>query len=158
MNKEVTNGYANLRRLKPTAPFSQRLNDFINDRAEGLRYIDGAFPELSFEEFKAEFKSSGVMPISNEHCENNIFGDIETNIAFRAWHDSIHLELNEGFEYFSEAIVAFKQMNELPLDWVFERNLIYCEVIGQAAYHRNTGNFVEDQREFTINFLESEKF
>ena len=146
-----------LKRIKSTIPFSQRLNDFIIERAEGLRYIDGKFPELSFEGFKNMYKESGVMQISNEFCENTIFGSAEVNIAFRAWHDSVHLELNEDFDYMSEARVAFAQCAELPADWYFERQLIMVEVIAQAAYHQKTGNFVANQRQFTIECLENGK-
>lgn len=146
-----------LKGLKPTEPFSQRLNDWIKNRTENIMFVSGNFPEVDFKTFKSQTANDGYMKISNEFCENTIFGDVETNVAFRAWHDSIHLELNEGFDYMEEARVAFKQIAELPQDWEFERQLILIEIIGQAAYHNKTGNFVPNQRLFTIECLENGK-
>ena len=134
--------------------FSKRLNQFILERVKGLKYkaIDG-LEEGTFEEFKEASERDGFMSISADHCENNIFGNKEVNIAFRAWHDSVHIELNEGFGYMEETRVAFAQCAELPQDWHYERMLIMCEVVGQAAYHEKTGGFVPNQREFTQDCL-----
>lgn len=145
---------AQLERLKSSAPFSQRLNDFIVSRANAISYLSGDFKEVDFEEFKFQSIANGYMKIDNKHCENTIFGDPEINIMFRAWHDSIHLELNEDFSPMAEVRVAFKQIAELPQDWLYERQLILMEVAGQVAYNdKHNGAFPENQREFTINLI-----
>jgi len=151
------NGYSieQLLRLKASTPFSQRLNDWIVNRTNNLKFTVECGEEMSFEEFKKATKKHGYMPISGDHCDNTIFGDPYINILFRAWHDAKHLELNEDFEYMSEARVAFAQCAELPEDWHLERELILIEVIAQAASHQKTGEFVENQRAFTINVLSS---
>lgn len=142
-------------RLKSTEPFSRRFNEWILKRVESIPYIQGDFEDVSFEQFKAESLDNGYMKIDNKHCENNIFGSVDANVAFRAWHDSIHIRLNEGFGYMEETRVAFVQMNELPEDWHEERNLVMCEIIAQAAYHEKYGQFVPNQRIFTVNFLQT---
>ena len=150
----LRNGLTYLRELAIDQPFSQRLNNWIIENAEGLNYVAGAYTEESFEDWKQHVENlGGYLPISNEHCEVNIFGSPEVNIMFRAWHDSIHLQLNEGFDYMGEVRVAFAQCAELPLDWLFERQLIMAEVVAQAAHHEKTGNFVSNQRQFTIEVL-----
>lgn len=142
-------------RLKKQVPFSNRLNEWIKERVKTISYFPyEGLEEMSFEDFKSEVKTRGSMPISSDHCEGTIFGDPEVNIMFRAWHDKIHLDLDEGFGYMEEARVAFAQISELPEDWKEEKLLILTEVIGQAAYHEKTGQFIENQREFTISVLE----
>lgn len=142
-----------LGRLKKEIPFSDRLNAWISQRVVGIKFEVDDFPEMTFEEFKADFEKTGVMKISSENCEGTIFGDAYTNILFRVWHDSLHLQLNEDFSYMAEARVAFAQAAELPADWWEERHLIMIEVIAQAAYHEKTNNFVTDQRDFIIMVL-----
>lgn len=145
---------AQLERLKSSAPFSQRLNDFIIERVKDVKFISNNWDELEFEEFKLFTQVNGFMPISNQFCDNTIFGDPEINIMFRAWHDSIHLELNEDFSPMAEVRVAFKQISELPEEWLYERQLILMEVAGQVAYNdKHNGAFPENQREFTINLI-----
>jgi len=155
--KQSNNGLTYLKRIKSNVPFSQRLNDWIVNRVAGIKFVPYNGEELSFEEFKQEYAKNGYMYISTENCEDSIFGKSHINVLFRVWHDSIHIELNEDFDYMAEARVAFKQCAELPSDWLFEKQLIMCEVIAQASYHQKTGNFVANQREFTINVLETGK-
>lgn len=142
-------------RLKKEIPFSKKLNEWIKDRASSIKYkaIRG-LKEVSFDQFKENTRlNGGTMHISSDFCENTIFGDPEINVMFRAWHDEVHLKLNEGFDYMAEARVAFAQISELPEDWREEKLLILSEVIGQAAYHEKTGEFVDNQRDFTFNLL-----
>lgn len=142
-------------RLKNTIPFSQRLNDWILERVKTINYKESNEDLGSFEDLKTRYKKDGYLTINNSFCENNIFGSKEVNIAFRAWHDLIHIELNEGFEYMQETRVAFKQIAELPEDWKEEKLLILSEIIGQAAYHEKTNSFVDNQRLFTSNLMQS---
>jgi len=140
----------NYLRIKNTIPFSERLNEWIIERAKSIDYVSGAdFDEVSFEDFKEAYLSDGYMKISSLHCENNIFADVSVNIAFRAWHDQVHILLNEGFDYMGEARVAFAQCSELPNEWGLEKQLIMVEVVAQAAYHEKYGDYVPNQREFT---------
>ena len=51
------------------------------------------------------------MLVSNQHCENNIFGCAETNMALRAWHDWCHWKGQFGFTLQGE-IEAFEMQIE----------------------------------------------
>ena len=42
----------------------------------------------------------------------------------------------------------------LPKEWVFEKDLINAEIIGQAHYFYMNNDFVKNQRLFTANYLE----
>lgn len=135
-------------RYKKTVPFSQRLNDWIIERAERVNYCrcnDDVPPEVLL-----MFKGK-QFPVSTMYCENTVFGDPDINVMFRAWHDDVHLTNDYGFDLNGEVLTAFKQASELPIDWHYERELILIEVIAQVQYAFSTGGFVEDQREFNIN-------
>lgn len=137
-------------------PISKRLNDWIIERAEGINYFAyEGLPEMKFEEFKEETKTRGTMPISADHCENSIFASKSVNVAFRAWHDQVHIEMNEDFGYCAESRVAFKQAAELPEDWGYEKMLIMCEIIGQAMHHDKYNEFVGNQMEFTKELIKN---
>ena len=41
----------------------------------------------------------------------------------------------------------------LPSDWVFEKELINAEIIGQAHYFYKNNSFVKNQRLFTSMYL-----
>lgn len=141
-------------RLKRSVPFSKRLNEWIKERVKDVSIIETE-DQMPLDELEAFYKTHGVLYINNQFCDNTIFGDPATNIMFRAWHDLIHIELGEGFDYMQEARVAFKQIAELPEDWREEKLLILSEIIGQAAHHEKYDKFVDDQRMFTVNLLET---
>ena len=135
-------------------PFSYRLNAFIIERTKNLKFeAVKNLNEVSFFEFKKNFCIEGKMLISSDFCKNTIFGSEKVNILFRAWHDDQHLKLNLGFDYSEEMAVCFSQLNELPTNWIFEKKLIISEIIGQALFHKKTGQFVGDQIKFTHDFL-----
>jgi hypothetical protein len=129
--------------------FSPRLNIFIASIVPSYIVTDDKELTSSFEAVKEHYNKYGVIPVDGDNCENNIFGDRNTNIMFRAWHDLMHISLDEDFSPMAELRVAFAQAAQLPDDWMYEKLLILSEVGGQVAYHDKHGDFIEDQREFT---------
>lgn len=136
-------------RYKNTIPFSQRLNDFILKRASEIKYVEVEHGPNSLDKLRSETQRLGIMPVNTDHCDNNIFGSREINVAFRAWHDHIHLEHNLEFNLEGELRASFIQAAELPSDWYEERLLLIYEITGQALYFLSHGVFVENQRKFT---------
>lgn len=134
-------------RYKKTVPFSQRLNDWIVNRAEQVNYypVYADVPPEVLLQFKGK-----RFPVSELYCENTVFGDPQINVMFRAWHDDVHLTNDYGFDLNGEVLTAFKQCSELPVDWHYERELILIEVIAQVQYALSKGEFVDDQRAFNI--------
>lgn len=141
-----------LMRYKKSYPFSNRLNEFIFDflEKEGIKYtvVDEDIPES--EVLNQDPKN---LKIWSGGSENTIFGNPETNYAFRAWHDYIHITKQLDFSPLNEARVAFIQAAILPEEWLFERYLILIEVIGQVLHHDAWGEFVPDQRLFTCQMM-----
>jgi len=140
-------------------PFSLRLNLFIAEVVSIPHYIVTSDKSITstFESVKEYYDKHGVIPVDGDHCDDTIFGHKSINIAFRAWHDFMHIQLNEDFSPMGELRVAFAQAAQLPDDWYYEKMLIMSEVAGQVAYHDKYGKFVEGQREFTTELLKTGK-
>ena len=82
--------------------------------------------------------------------ENTIWSSSEVNYAFRAWHDYIHVQYNLPFTLEGETAVSRIQQSRLSM---FARQIILIEVELQAKHFLSTGEFISNQREFTVNKL-----
>ena len=149
-------------RLKNSTPFSQRLNDFIerwyDRRSHVIKFVEtDDFDENdiqgTFIHHLDRLATHNIIHVWTGASENTIFGDPTINHKFRAWHDYTHLLNKVGYDSVGESIVADIQKNELPSDWLFERELLHIEVVGQIHYHALHGDFVDDQRLFTARYL-----
>ncbi len=155
----------NFERLKPTVPFSQRLNNWITDFYENNKSTFVFTNEDDFDpnnldsnliRFKERYEKTGKIHIWTGASENSIFGeDPLINSYFRCWHDYIHINHSLSFDFQSETILASIQCSMLPVDWMFERELIMVEILAQAQYHHIHGEFLKNQRKFTIEYLKS---
>lgn len=149
-------------RLKQTAPFSQRLNDWIENWFDNHKHIfkfvdtddfDSDDIEATFKKHTARFQTEGVIHIWTGASDNTIFGEPTINHKFRAWHDFIHITQGYGYDFVGESICSVIQQSQLPNNWHFEKNLIHCEIVGQAQYFMLHGEFLKDQRKFTHLYL-----
>ncbi len=145
-------------------PFSNKLNQFIKLWFETHKdtfvftendNFDGDNIEATFQSHKKIYKETGKIYIWTGASENTIFGNEKINHYFRAWHDYIHLNYNLGYSITEESIVCNIQRDMLPNEWVFEKELINAEIIGQAHYFYMNNNFVKNQRLFTANYIDS---
>jgi len=145
-------------------PFSDKLNQFIKLWFENHKdtfvftendNFDSNDIEATFESHKKIYRETGKIYIWTGASENTIFGDEKINHYFRAWHDYIHLNYNLGYSITEESIVCNIQRDMLPNEWVFEKDLINAEIIGQAHYFYRNNKFVENQRLFTAIYLDS---
>ena len=151
---------ANLIRYKKDEPFSTTLNNWVN--YEYFKLVSNGFlieyttKEYSYRYLRRLFNSKSVILISNKNCDNNIFGNIETNLKFRAIHDYVHYVYNYDFSLEGETNTFYKQLEQLnlyPNVTDFERDLLKTEIISQTLYFINKGYFPSNQRMFTINKL-----
>lgn len=83
--------------------------------------------------------------------DSTIFEDKLVNWSFRAFHDVAHLKTGLLFNPAHEIELGRIQASRMTSDLM--RELIYCEVSLQAAHYLKTGQFVMNQREFTLNYL-----
>lgn len=151
---------------KDSLSFSPRLNDYINTWFEQHKDIfefveeddfDGEDLEGTLAKHIKRYQETGKIHIWTGASDGTIFADPTINHKFRAWHDYIHLTENLGYDFVGESVVSSIQQAQLPLGWEFERMLIHAEIVGQAQYFMKYGDFLLDQRGFTVEYLNSPK-
>lgn len=98
------------------------------------------------------FNSTGLV-IWSGGSDTTIYNDKLVNYSFRAYHDKLHLETGLDFSVESEIKLGMIQASKETSDLM--RELVYCEVVLQAKHFQETGCFVSNQVEFTVNYLKS---
>lgn len=86
--------------------------------------------------------------VSGDNCEDTAFGDVDVNIAFRAWHDWTHWRHQTPFTLEGEIATAWLQighLKELGLWTPFREAFILAEVEDQARIYATTGAFPSEQ-------------
>lgn len=143
-------------------PFSKRLNGFVNDWFDKNQdkftvYQESQFTfgdaENTFKLFAKHYKDHSTVPMWYDDNEDNIFADTRVNAKFRAWHDYNHVILGCDFSLKGEIKTYSHQQSSLPIDWDYERKLMYCEIVKQAEHYSSGGGIIENQREFTKSYL-----
>ena len=145
---------------------NQLLENCIQDNAPGF------YPTLqapnSYTDLKEWAEQNDYhalpMPVFSGGSEDTIYSTPDINYAFRAWHDSIHLEQELDFTTNNELAVASIHYREVlkyglengyPLgECVTAARLIYADVAGQVMYYDKYGDFVKDQEQFVNEFLD----
>lgn len=146
-------------------PFSQRLNSFIlswfDTHKEFFQVyeksqFDFSDAEQTFREFTEHYQSKGTIPMWYDDNENNIFGSIEVNAKFRAWHDYIHVITDNNFSLIGEIASFNFQKEMIPQDWKFEIELLEAEIVGQGIHYTNNPDvIIGDQRNFALNYIKN---
>lgn len=113
----------------------------------------------SLEKITTYFKETGRVLVWSDKCDTSIFQNSDVNIAFRAWHDFVHIDNQFPFTLQGEIDVCRiqqRQVKQALLPYTVEvmcLKLLEIEVIEQVKHYFNTGTYVKDQRKFTIDKL-----
>jgi hypothetical protein len=89
---------------RPSYRASAALEAFIVANAPPWFADDRAPTTLA--QLRERAQLSPYMHVSNEHSAHTIYSSAQVNYAFRAWHDSLHLELSAEFDAEGELLVA----------------------------------------------------
>lgn len=123
------------------------LNRAVLSQVKGLRYRAALVAPDTFEELQRHI---GELVVYSGDSDKTIYGDSRVNLAFRAWHDRLHLRLQTPFTLEGETLVARYQANRLG---GVLGDIIMAEVVGQAEYFKTHGSFPVDQSEFMRRYL-----
>ncbi len=116
----------------------------------------------SWNKFRKEIKNNQFIT-STEGCEYTIYDSVEDNVNARIHHDICHLQLDMGFSYEEEEEVCEEQIQQIRK--YGEENLwsediinlatqiIFIDIVGQAAYYKDNGKFVNHQKSFVQHML-----
>lgn len=137
------------------------LEIMLNESTSHINIIPSLNAPNTFKDLKETFKDNSLI-VFNGSNENTIFSP-ETNIKFRAWHDLGHLRYNLSFKFKDEiklgnlqAIEAMLWVNERYDDEKLARNcrdIIHADIVGQIEYYMKHGKYVENQKEYVMNYL-----
>lgn len=123
----------------------REINNLILNQASKLNY---SVSDLAPSTFR-DLKETGLVIWSGE-SDNTIFDDPSVNHAFRALHDSMHLET--GLDFIPEQEIELGRIQASKYDG-FLADLFFIEVSKQAEYYLQNGMFIKDQKLFTLNEL-----
>jgi len=137
------------------------IQDFLTQYKLTYKFIVKDQTTNNYKKFKKETLETGIMLVSSEGCENTIYTDKKFNIIARVWHDHVHLKHDLDFSYKCEITTAQHQIDEIVrymdargTDCVMQndvKELIYHDIITQAKYYKNTGEFVNNQYKFVYS-------
>lgn len=92
--------------------------------------------------------------------DNTIFSTPEFNWMFRAWHDHHHVKHQHEFTTKGERLVCDEQIKDV-LRYVenlelqeFMIMILNAEINGQVEEFNKTGGFVDDQKQFTVEYIQ----
>jgi hypothetical protein len=123
------------------------LKNFIKKVAPPHR-VDENGP-ANWEDLKAR-RNERVMPINPQGAEGSIYGDVPTNIAFRAWHDKTHLDVNGGFDHDGELKTAIEQLRQAQKAGLSEESqrALWADTWETFKHHEDHGEFPANPRQF----------
>lgn len=115
----------------------------------------------NLEDLTAHIARTGRMLVWSGASDNTIYGDSETNWAFRAWHDWCHWKGQHEFNLVGERACMEMQLEHLRTvygrshpDFHLWAAILEAEIIAQASIHAESGEFPADQRQFTESLIE----
>ena len=92
---------------------------------------------------------NAAIPVSGKFCDGTIWRSARTNCAFRAWHDTLHLQLHRDFSAGGELDIARAHQVLLPDHLDDESRLwLWADTAGQTLHHQVHGDFPDDQKAF----------
>ena len=123
-----------------------------------VEFVDGQ-PYDSAEQMSAEIKKTGIMKISKDFNQSEVFGEVE-NLYFRAVHDYYGHLAARGHETDDSKITTFDLEGELRaynghLKMLGKSDMaraVFTEVIGQASYNLFYGDFPDQKVCFLDKF------
>ncbi len=131
-------------------PLSESLNTQIVKHAPPYIVVPDA-PNTYADLKRYGIDDKGRIRVSPTNSINTIYADKQVNYAFRAWHDSLHLKYVLSFSLSDELKVA--QLHQRLIIGNYEKALIYIDVAEQARYWYVNRKYVENQREFVLDFI-----
>lgn len=102
-----------------------------------------------------EYRADPVLIVYDGHSERTIWPTPHDNYALRAYHDSLHLELDADFSTAGELRVAREHVRLAKRDGVSKlgRRMLWLDIAGQIAYIDKHGDFPTDQAAFVEDCL-----
>ena len=129
----------------------REINSIILRMSEKIKYV----PQDNAPTTENELFNCGELKIWTGESDTTIYQDKLVNWAFRSIHDTLHISSRLDFSVPQEIEMGRLQASKIDSD--FLSDLFYIEIAGQAEYYLKTGNFIQNQIDFTLNQLKGVK-
>lgn len=130
---------------------SASLTRLVLANASRVRWHVSADAPETYEALCDVYRRTGSIPVSPVGCERSIYGSAHANMAFRAWHDSLHVAHGLTFEPADEIAVA--RLHAKACGIIRDAHLIWADVAGQVEYFQRFGEFPTDQTAFVLDYM-----
>lgn len=101
------------------------------------------------------------LPVNPFGAEGSIYSTVAANIAFRAWHDTLHLTLDADFGSAGEYVVALEHRRVARAAGLPESDIraLWADTWQTFCYAaRHNGHFPTNPREFVAHCLETSEY
>jgi hypothetical protein len=130
---------------------SLSLNRLVLAQASRVKWRASNNAPETFAALRQAYSTLGHIPVSTVGSETSIYGDAGVNMAFRAWHDAIHLRHGLSFAPEDEIEVAHIQCASVGI--ARDKALLWAGVAGQVRYFEAFGEFPTDQTAFVLDYV-----
>ena len=119
---------------------------------QGWRGVDDAkAPQSLTDMIAAENTRPFAYPVSHDNCETTIYQDCpdggqSVNMAFRAWHDALHIIRQLDTNTLDEVEIGMIHVDAIVGE--HEKAIILCDTVGQSMYYDRFNSFPTDQARF----------
>ncbi|WP_041369336.1 hypothetical protein [Nakamurella multipartita] len=139
------------------------LSSFVEERAHRAATENGfawrpdsgapdGYPEL-LAAYTLSRSTGEPLPVSDQFCDDTVYLDPKTNMAFRYWHDVSHVRLGLSFDLVDELELANWHLAELEQHTGQPRDsmawhLLHADLVGQIYVMALVGRFPLNQGSF----------
>jgi hypothetical protein len=122
---------------------------------DGVVAVDD--PPASFDGLRTRYSmlkhvGARLFPVLGTHCDDVIYDTPHVNMLYRGWHDLTHIELNRGFGYADELIVARHKSLSIPEGPM--RDIMLADAVGESQFANATGGkFPRRQRDWAFDYV-----
>jgi len=143
------------------------LRSFVYDLAaelsatHGFGWMETPDAPSSYSELKRCFAASKTtgqpLPVSDDNSSETVFGTPRANYALRFAHDVLHVTDGLSFNARDEYVLACEFMDRAE-NWGIRRgsiawHLLLSDAVGQALFYAVTKQYVKDQLQFGLDFV-----
>ena len=97
-------------------------------------------------QMRLNWHSAVAYPVSHDFCDTSIYGSVASNMAFRAWHDAMHVTF--GLDAILNEEVELGKKHVRIIQGELQKVIMFCDTVGQSLYEDTMGNFPVNQKAF----------
>lgn len=117
----------------------------------------------TYKDMRESYDKHKIFFINSEASDTTIYSHKKYNIMFRAIHDKMHYDYELSFKFEDEKTLS-KITEQVFLQWCLDNNkcldtafnamkVINAEIRGQIEFYEENNDFVVNQKEYVLDYL-----